>query len=139
MNTEFLLAMIGGVLIGFSATKMFILKGRVAGISGIVSGILFPQANEWMWRVFFALGLLGGGLVLRLFYPQALENNFDNPMVYTLVGGFLVGYGTLLGNGCTSGHGVCGISRLSLRSIVATATFMLFGILTVYIIQHVVS
>ncbi len=128
---DWTMALSGGILIGLAVTFMLLLQGRVTGISGILYGTLIPRKNDWDWRLCFVVGLIVGGLLLKWFEPETLENTVNyGPWRFALAGG-LVGYGTLLGNGCTSGHGVCGISRFSLRSIVATLTFMAFGVLTV--------
>jgi uncharacterized membrane protein YedE/YeeE len=123
-------ALIGGAIIGLAVSLMLVFNGRVTGISGIVSGLLKPQRNDVFWRVAFLAGLLSGGFVLKVLRPDMFVlsshvTNFDY-----VIAGLLVGFGTLLGNGCTSGHGVCGISRLSMRSILATVTFISFGILS---------
>ncbi len=122
---------LGGAMIGLSASLMLVLNGRIAGISGILNGLLRkPQRGELAWRLLFVAGLLGGGaLTLRL-----LGNEATPPGILTAVAaGALVGLGTRLGNGCTSGHGVCGLSRLSGRSLAATLTFIATGALTVLV------
>jgi uncharacterized membrane protein YedE/YeeE len=131
-------ALIGGGIIGVAVSLMLVLNGRVTGISGIISGVLKPTKNDFSWRLLFLLGLLSGGFILRLFHPQAFQSlsQHMNPFDYALAG-FLVGFGTLLGNGCTSGHGVCGISRMSMRSIMATIVFITFGILSVLIFKAI--
>ena len=130
-GNEILMATLGGVLIGISVTIMLLFKGRVTGISGITYGFLIKAKGDWFWRGFFLLGLIVGGLVLRFTMPQTLENTLEFSSARIAVAGLLVGFGTVLGKGCTSGHGVCGISRFSLRSFVATLTFMASGILVV--------
>jgi uncharacterized membrane protein YedE/YeeE len=127
--------MIGGALIGLSATLMLVLNGRVTGISGILSTVLSKPHPSHFWRYAFLLGLLGGGLLVSLNFPDALRNLSDRGFVMVAVAGLLVGYGTVMGSGCTSGHGICGISRLSIRSLVATGIFMLFGFLTVIFVR----
>lgn len=129
--TESLWALAGGLLIGLSVTLMLFFKGRVTGISGITYGFITFAKGDWAWRGFFILGLLLGGLALKFYLPESLENQVGQSTWRLILAGLLVGYGTVLGNGCTSGHGVCGISRFSLRSIAATLTFMAFGILAV--------
>jgi hypothetical protein len=123
---------LGGVLIGLSASAMLVLNGKVAGISGIFGGALRPRAGDAFWRVLFLIGLLAGGGVVALVHPQAMSPS-PRPMFVVALAGVLVGVGTYLGNGCTSGHGVCGMSRLSKRSIVATMTFMATGAVTVFL------
>jgi len=128
---EIILALVGGLLIGLSVTIMLLFKGRVTGISGITYNFLTFSTGDWGWRGIFLFGLVVGGFLLRLYFPSSLENTLDYSTSRTAIAGFLVGFGTLLGNGCTSGHGVCGISRFSLRSITATLTFISIGILIV--------
>lgn len=126
----------GGALIGLSASLMLMLNGRIAGISGIVGGLLQPQAGEVSWRAWFLAGLLVGGAALVAVRPE-LFGTAAVPSAVVVVAGLLVGFGTRLGSGCTSGHGVCGISRMSKRSLVATLTFMLSGAVAAYVVQHV--
>jgi len=133
-SNEILMALIGGLVIGLSVTVMLLFKGRVTGISGITYNFMTFSAGDWSWRGIFLLGLVVGGILLRIFLPESLENTLNYPLSRTALAGFLVGFGTLLGNGCTSGHGVCGISRFSLRSLTATVTFMAVGILIVYLV-----
>ncbi len=130
-------ASLGGVFIGLSATLLLIFNGRVAGISGILSGVFFQTKNDVFWRLAFVIGLIGGGLIAPYLFnrPFVFELNASLPVV--IVGGFLVGFGTRMGSGCTSGHSVCGISRFSWRSIVATVTFIFTAMLTVGITRHV--
>jgi uncharacterized membrane protein YedE/YeeE len=118
----------GGMLIGLSATGLLLLLGRIAGISGIVAALL--TGDELPWRGAFVAGLFAGGLLTSVFYPSALAMTLDRTTPALAVAGLLVGFGSRLGSGCTSGHGVCGISRGSTRSIVATMTFMTTGALT---------
>ena len=130
------LALIGGAVIGIAVSLMLALNGRVTGISGIVSGILSPKKNDLSWRVLFIAGLLFGGVILKFIHPDAFLSQSQNMSLFDYaLAGLLVGFGTLLGNGCTSGHGVCGISRMSGRSIIATATFISFGIISVFIFK----
>lgn len=126
----------GGMLIGLSASLLLLWDGKIAGISGIAGGLLNPTKGDTAWRALFLAGLLTGGLGFYLFAPQVFAITISRSAAALLVAGLLVGFGTRLGNGCTSGHGVCGISRFSTRSIVATITFMITGIVTVYIINH---
>lgn len=129
-------AVTGGVLIGLAVSLMMLFNGRVTGISGIIGGIVKPQKNDLNWRFAFVGGLLFGGLVLQFLRPDVFVQISSALSWDYALAGLLVGFGTLLGNGCTSGHGVCGISRLSIRSIVATVTFILFGIISVLIFKY---
>lgn len=129
--------LIGGVLIGLSASLLLWLNGRIAGISGIVDGALAAPSGESAWRWLFLLGMLGGGAVEFWLGPGVRGFQTDLPWPVFLLAGGLVGFGTRLGGGCTSGHGVCGLGRLSLRSLAAVLTFMATGTLTVFIVRHV--
>lgn len=126
----------GGLLIGASATVLLAFNGRIAGISGILNrAITFNSKDSWCW--FFILGMLiGGALYEYILAPQPTPTGAITPWAM-LGGGFLVGFGTRMGNGCTSGHGVCGLGRLSVRSLVAVLTFLLTAMLTVFVIRHV--
>ena len=128
-------ALLGGVLIGLSATTLLLLNGRIAGISGIVNGLTQrSRAGDRAWRAAFIVGLMVvGGLAMHLL-GQAAPSPARFPLV--IVAGLLVGFGTSLGNGCTSGHGVCGLGRLSKRSLVAVLTFMATAIITVFVSRH---
>jgi uncharacterized membrane protein YedE/YeeE len=126
-------SLIGGMLIGLSASMLMLLNGRIAGISGIVAGALRPDREEWGWRICFIAGLVGAGAIARIISPASLAIGISRPLWIFLFAGFLVGLGTRLGSGCTSGHGVCGLSRGSMRSFAATLTFMAAGALTVYL------
>ena len=130
-----LAALAGGALIGASASALLVLNGRIAGISGIFGSLFVPKPGEATWRPLFVAGLLAGGLLLAWLAPNAIEAS-RRPLAITLVAGLLVGFGTRLGGGCTSGHGVCGLSRFSLRSLAATLTFMAFGILTASLLHR---
>jgi uncharacterized membrane protein YedE/YeeE len=131
-------ALAGGVLIGLSAALLLATNGRIAGISGILGGAVAPRSDGRLWRLTFLFGLIAGSFV-----AQPLSGISDLTLVAgtpaMIVAGALVGIGTRLGNGCTSGHGVCGIARLSPRSIAATMTFMLTGGLTVFVVRHVIG
>ena len=129
----------GGMLIGLSASAMLLLDGKIAGISGILAGVLKPVRGDTLWRICFLGGLLAGGLLLRILLPGAFDFGIIRPLPLLTIAGLLVGFGTRLGSGCTSGHGVCGISRLSPRSLVATATFIFTGALVVYLINHLMG
>ena len=131
-------ALAGGALIGIAITLFVLVNGRVAGISGILGSLISPVKGDVAWRVAFVAGLVGAPLVYALF--AALPKvQIDASFGALVVAGFLVGIGTRYGAGCTSGHGVCGVSRLSPRSIVATIVFMAAGFATVYVIRHVLG
>ena len=131
-------SLVGGALIGISASAMLLLNGRVAGISGILGGALKPAPGDVAWRLMFLGGLLLGAVVLAIVHPRAVAAAATGvPLPVVVLAGLLVGIGTQLGSGCTSGHGVCGISRGSMRSVVATLTFMLTGVVGAYLVQHV--
>lgn len=131
-------ALIGGVLIGVAAALFVVFNGRVAGVSGIVGGLLRPAFGDRAWRVAFIVGLVAAPLayqVVAALPPAVISADF--PIL--AVAGFLVGISTRYGSGCTSGHGVCGIARLSPRSIIATIMFMATGFMTVYVVRHIVG
>ncbi len=129
----------GGALIGFASVLMLLFNGKILGISGIVGGIFQKDSSRDAWRTFFLFGLLIGGLLSLSLLPGAFNNSLSRSNASLIVAGLLVGYGTRLGGGCTSGHGICGISRLSPRSLLATLLFMSFGALTVFLINHVLG
>ena len=132
-------ALFGGLLIGLSATVLLLLNGRIAGISGIVGGLLQRyRVGDFAWRVAFVLGLVLAPVLYRLF-AELPESRIDASWAMLVVAGVLVGFGSRLGSGCTSGHGVCGVSRLSPRSLVATATFMTTGFVAVYVVRHLLG
>lgn len=137
-TTSVLNALYGGLLIGLAASLLILLNGRIAGISGILSGLLTPKQGNIAWRVVFLIGLILSPLLYGIFSPlPAIESTSDGNLL--IIAGLLVGFGTRLGNGCTSGHGVCGIARLSTRSIVATLTFILAGIITVFVMRSIIG
>ncbi len=129
----------GGMLIGVSASLMLLFNGKIAGISEIVAGVLAPARGDALWRLAFIVGLIAAGAALGAAIPWAFEIAIDRSTGEFAAAGLLVGFGSRLGNGCTSGHGVCGISRGSRRSLAATATFMITGGATVYVINHVLG
>ncbi|MEP5568454.1 MAG: YeeE/YedE thiosulfate transporter family protein [Halioglobus sp.] len=136
--SAFIIPLMGGVLIGIAASLMLYLIGRIAGISGIVWGAVSAQADN-TWRWLFILGLLLGPLLYHGLSGTPVPVASDLPWWQAIIGGLLVGVGTKLGSGCTSGHGVCGLGRLSQRSLAATLTFMASGIATVYCIRHLLG
>jgi len=125
-------ALTGGLLIGFSVFLFFILNGRIAGISGIASNFLISKNNR-IDNLLFLIGLILGPLIYSYFTYQKIEITITNSLFFLIGGGVLVGFGTRISGGCTSGHGISGVGRFSLRSIIATITFMIVGILTVLI------
>lgn len=131
-------ALAGGLLIGLAAALFILFNGKIAGISGILGGLLRPVKGDVLWRIAFLLGLVISPLVFALFRPLP-DVTIDASNVTLVIAGLLVGLGTRYGAGCTSGHGVCGLSRFSLRSLVATLSFMAAGFLTVYIVRHLIA
>jgi hypothetical protein len=126
----------GGALIGISVTLLLLFNGRIGGISGILSGVCLAPKNDRIWRLIFIVGLVLGAYIFQLLEPNFNIPRQNYPLLLLGLGGFLVGFGTRMGSGCTSGHGICGIANLSIRSLIATLTFMATGIITVYIIRH---
>ncbi|RWU21901.1 YeeE/YedE [Pseudomonas alkylphenolica] len=131
-------ALLGGVLIGSAVAAFMLLSGRVAGISGILGGLLRWQAHDRAWRLAFLAGLVFAPLLYAAIW-QLPEIVIDASYPLLLIAGVLVGFGTRLGSGCTSGHGICGVSRGALRSWVATGVFIAVGIVTVYLLRHVLG
>lgn len=130
-------ASIGGALIGLSAVLLMALNGRIAGISGVLSGATFGEAGDRGWRIMFVIGLIAAPLIYLLFSGKRPDFQMTSNWPLIVAGGLLVGFGTRLGSGCTSGHGVCGLSRLSIRSLVSVALFMGAGVATVAVMRHV--
>lgn len=132
-------ALIGGVLLGAASALLFLNSGRILGITGVLEGLISPNPNDTSWRLRFMLGLLLAPPVAKLFFsPEWLSlPKIEASFTMVIVAGLLVGVGTRLGTGCTSGHGICGLGRLSTRSLVATLSFMLSGFATVYVLRHV--
>ena len=128
----------GGMLIGLAAALLVLFSGRIAGISGILGGLLHPVKHDVLWRTAFLAGLIIAPLLYRLLAPLP-QVTVDADAATLVAAGLLVGIGTRYGAGCTSGHGVCGISRLSPRSLVATACFMAAGFVTVFIVRHLLA
>lgn len=132
-------AFIGGALIGLSAALLLWMHGRIAGISGIAGGIIYPEKGDLDWRLVFVIGLVIGGLIYQWVGLGAgvehIEAVVGTPLL--IVAGLLVGVGTTIGSGCTSGHGICGLARRSPRSLVATLTFMVTAVATVFIVRHI--
>ncbi len=136
MHQDWINALLGGVIIGVSVSLMLFWNGRVTGISGIINGALSPVKGDTSWRVLFIVGLFLGGLVLKALSPNVFSGSLPTETWTTIVAGLLVGFGTILGSGCTSGHGVCGISRMSPRSLVATIIFIAAGVITVAVLRQ---
>ncbi len=128
----------GGILLGIASAVFILVNGRILGISGILGGLLAPKTGDVGWRIAFVLGMLAAPMTLSLLTPDDFLSapRIDADYVMILIAGLLVGYGTRLGSGCTSGHGVCGLSRLSPRSLVATGIFMAAGFAIVFVIRH---
>ncbi|MEX3070929.1 YeeE/YedE family protein [Vibrio alginolyticus] len=131
-------SLFGGILLGISATMLLLVNGKIAGISGIMNGIMSPKKADYSWRLLFAVGMVAGGFVSVLLLGVAVPSTANLSVGLVVAAGLLVGIGTRLGNGCTSGHGICGIGRLSKRSIVATCVFMAVAGLTVFVRLHLV-
>jgi uncharacterized membrane protein YedE/YeeE len=133
--TPLLAPLAGGALIGLAVAILLLFDGRLAGISGIVAGVVRPVRGEWAWRASFLAGLLAGGAVARVVDRDAI-GPMQAPVLVLALAGLLVGYGTRLAGGCTSGHGVCGVSRGAKRSLAATATFLAVAGLVVLLVRH---
>jgi len=132
--------LLGGTLIGLSDVLLMASYGRIAGASGIFAGLLTLNFDtEFNWRLIFILGMLIGAAWAGLFFFDVSSISFNGGPLTTIAGGLIVGVGTVLGSGCTSGHGICGLSRFSTRSLAATCTFMAVAILTVFITRHVLG
>lgn len=132
-------ALIGGVMIGLAAVMLLLANGRIAGVSGILGGLLTRQPGEIGWRLAFVLGLVAGPLLYAGLAGGPPTITVTSSTALLVAGGLLVGYGTRLGSGCTSGHGVCGLARLSPRSLVATGLFLAAAIATVFVTRHVIG
>jgi uncharacterized membrane protein YedE/YeeE len=130
-------ALIGGLLIGSAASLLLWLDGRIAGISGILGGLLPPAAGDAAWRVLFLAGLIGGAALLYALHGHVPQARPEFPRGLLIVAGLLVGIGTGLAHGCTSGHGVCGLARRSPRSLAATLTFLAVAVATTYVVRHI--
>jgi len=129
----------GGVLVGLAAAILLATDGKIVGISGIVGGLLRPIPGDSAWRVTFVFGLVAGGGMLHAAFPETVAFTVARSWATIVAAGLLVGFGSRLANGCTSGHGVCGISRRSVRSVVATIVFMVTGACSAYVVGHVMG
>ncbi|MEP0203350.1 MAG: YeeE/YedE thiosulfate transporter family protein [Halioglobus sp.] len=136
--SDYLIPLAGGLLIGLSAAALLFTQGRIAGIAGILYGAISGQADS-LWRWLFLAGLLLGPVLYHSVSGLPLPIPSDLSVVHAIAGGLLVGIGTRIGSGCTSGHGVCGLGRRSVRSLAATCTFMATGVVTVFVIRHVMG
>jgi uncharacterized membrane protein YedE/YeeE len=132
-------ATLGGLLLGIASSLLFVANGRILGISGIVGRIPLTTGSDRSWRLVFLAGMLSGALAILVVDRSALAFAGEQTVLTAAVAGVLVGFGTRLGNGCTSGHGLCGVARLSPRSITATLVFMATGALTVFVVRHVLK
>ncbi|CAM3037873.1 YeeE/YedE family protein [Vibrio rarus] len=129
-------SLLGGMLLGVSASVLLLCNGKTAGISGIVSGLMNNVAGDRSWRWLFVVGMVSGGVIGSQVFDAYVPTSYNSHLITLLIGGLLVGLGSKLGNGCTSGHGICGIGRLSMRSIVATVVFMCVAAITVFVRLH---
>ena len=129
-------ALAGGILLGIAAALYVLMNGRILGISGILGGLIGPKQSDWLWRASFVLGLLSAPLWGKFVFQINTIAVIDADFLTLIAAGLLVGFGARYGSGCTSGHGICGLSRLSPRSLLATLTFMGCGFLVVYLVRH---
>jgi uncharacterized membrane protein YedE/YeeE len=136
MNPAWINALLGGMVIGLSVSLMLLFNGRVTGISGIINGALNNVKGDTAWRWAFVGGLLAGGFAMNAIRPDLFVNELNTQTPTIIVAGLLVGFGTIMGSGCTSGHGVCGLSRMSPRSLVATLTFIAAGMASVALLKN---
>ena len=131
-------SLFGGIILGIASVIFILVNGRILGISGILGGLLLPSKGDIAWRIMFLLGLICAPFIYGFLAPPLwiVEPKIEANRYTIFIAGLLVGFGTRYGSGCTSGHGVCGLSRLSLRSMLSTFTFMLFGFISVYFVRH---
>ena len=139
--TEFTpwLSLFGGSLIGLAAVLLMAFHGRIAGMTGIISGLVPPFSNDWGWRAAFLVGAIAAPALIVMSSGYAIPFESPTPAPWLIVGGLIVGVGVYYGSGCTSGHGVCGMARVSPRSIVATITFMASTAATVFVVRHLIG
>lgn len=139
--TEFtpVTSLLGGALIGLAAVLLMAFHGRIAGMTGILAGLLPPVSSDWAWRAAFIAGAIVAPWFVLSFSEHAIPYSSPVPTPWVIVGGLVVGAGVYFGSGCTSGHGVCGIARLSVRSLVATLTFMATAVATVFVVRHILG
>ena len=127
----------GGIVLGISCLLLLLLNGKIAGISGILGGLFTRNRQDGFWRGLFLLGMIVGGWLTTYFFNIPIPETYDASLLHIVSAGLLVGFGAAMGNGCTSGHGICGMGRFSLRSIVATLVFMTTAAITVYFRLHI--
>jgi uncharacterized membrane protein YedE/YeeE len=139
MQESILMALAGGAVIGLSTALFLILNGRVTGISSILNGLFTYDKADYWWRIFFVIGMIAAGIVLTILHPEYFEPLPHRNSAFIMVAGLLVGFGTVMGSGCTSGHGICGMARMSPRSIAATISFMVAGMLMANFIRWIVG
>ncbi len=132
-------SLVGGMILGIAVALYVLLHGRILGISGIISGLIHPKQGDRAWRIALTLGLITAPLLAALVFEIRPIVEVDADWVAIVIAGLLVGFGKQYGSGCTSGHGICGLSRLSLRSLVATVAFMSSGFLMVFVLRHLVG
>jgi uncharacterized protein len=132
-------ALVGGLLIGFSAMILLLFNGRILGVTGITGGILQPQRKDLLWRVLFLSSVAMAPVLYSAVTTKPILIEVTDSLPTLIIGGFLVGFGACAGSGCTSGHGICGLGRLSKRSLVVTVTFMATSIVTVYVMRHMIG
>ena len=139
--TEFtpLMSLFGGTLIGLSAVLLMAFHGRIAGMTGVLTSLLPPVSSDWAWRAAFVGGAIVAPMLILGLTGQAIDYSSPVPTPWIVISGLIVGVGVYFGSGCTSGHGVCGMARLSPRSIVATGTFLGTAMITVFVIRHVLG
>jgi len=132
-------ALIGGLLIGFAAVILLLFNGRIMGVTGITRGVLQPQRYDLLWRLLFLASLAVAPILYSWVVAEPVSIEVTGSLPALIIGGFLVGFGACAGSGCTSGHGVCGLGRLSKRSLTVTVTFMITSIATVYVMHHLIG
>ncbi|MFN8673326.1 MAG: YeeE/YedE thiosulfate transporter family protein [Candidatus Sericytochromatia bacterium] len=132
--SNYIFPLLGGLLIGLTAVIMLFFNGKIAGISGITKGV-FNKNEDISWRLLFLIGLVVGGFFINTLFPSFWAKETEYNLFNMIIAGFLVGFGSALGNGCTSGHGVCGLGRKSVRSLASVLTFISFGMITVFLVK----
>lgn len=138
-NFNFFTAFTGGIMIGVAVVLMFLVNGRITGISGIVGTMVKPEKGQFLWRLVFIISLVAGGALFPFVWGRPLQVEVDAPWFIYAIAGLLVGFGTRTGSGCTSGHGICGLARFSPRSMVATITFIVMAMITQTLFSAIVG